>query len=288
MPKNSSYSVLTNGSAHPSVSAPEILVPLKRPQHSAPPPIPKKPVFVQRISDPPPPALPPKPNAPPSQHNVPPPLSFYPQSIPRSPTPLPPPLPSPPSSSLGDTDEDKAMVLAMQASAKETRGRQQQQQQASSREDEELARALEESMTLESPLLMPHGSLTPGRASSVEHSPISHNPLPPLTPTSAHRSLTVPASAPASMSMYGNARGQWNDSFLSLASSQSTHMQLMEDEALARRLAAEDTDDDTPSPELRVHDMDFASPSATSNLPLYSDVVAPHTGTFADHRFLPD
>ncbi|TFY83939.1 hypothetical protein EWM64_g54 [Hericium alpestre] len=274
------YSKSANGSPRPQPTPPSILVPLKRsaePAAASPPPLPQKPPYLRRVSSASPlPPLPPKPFASVSPTNSAPRLSLYPQAIPGPvafPQPITIPEEKPPLSSPQKISEDEEFERALRLSAREEN---QRKNQLHSQEEEEIARALEESMTLDGP---PPNFTGPPMASTSSFASTSQRPdsmfdFSSLAPSSH--------SAPARPHLSSPSREYGSDSFMSLESARSTQTQLLEDEAFARRLAIDD-DQTPPTTDHRAQEPEASTSQAPNSL--YSDVVNSYTGIYIS-RFL--
>ncbi|KAA1466309.1 hypothetical protein DENSPDRAFT_790836 [Dentipellis sp. KUC8613] len=265
------YSVLTNGPQRPPPArqAPPILVPLsrtERPASTQPPPLPQKPPSFYRRNSSPVPPLPPKPFSPTSSSPSAsaPRLSLYPQSIP-GPIAFPHPQTFPiiEEKSPVSAVEDGQIERALQLSAIEDDERRQQRDT----QDEDLAKALEESMILNG-----HPTESPSSASFVLSShAASAAELASLPPGALPPDLRPHTTEP----VYSHTRDPADDSFLSLRSTHSTQSQMQEDEALARRLAVED-DRRTISSEAHSHESDTApyNNRQSSSVSLYPDTIS--------------
>ncbi|KAK7060492.1 hypothetical protein VNI00_001257 [Paramarasmius palmivorus] len=218
-----------NGAQQQSSTAYHSSRPYSHPRHSfSTPPSPEtpsqSPLHRSRTAPPP---VPPKPLS------RPPPLPSVPEPFRRAERPPilpPPPLPPPPVSSVPDADEQSYIDAALELSKSE---RQAFLEKLNSQEEEELARALEESLRTTSnpvpgPSLAP--SSPPRSSRSLPTEPIVNEPTPSSSPQSSSPQF------PGDTGLFASLPAR--TSFIETPTSRSPS--LLDDEALARQIAAEE------------------------------------------------
>ncbi|KAI0068804.1 hypothetical protein BV25DRAFT_1817721 [Artomyces pyxidatus] len=263
--------------------------PLHRPEfhpQAVPPPVPPLPPVLQRPEAPPlppkaplmrdgGPPLPPKPSStmPTSSPSPPKRPSLSPASVsmphlPRAfPAPMTLPSPAEVDEDAPDPEEEAQLALALRMSAKESL---EHEYVLATQEEQDLARALEESKL---------------DAIFVE-SPQSDYGFPTAVSPVSQSSVSSWSSLQQSPQSIPPALSRRTQSFQSLAS--STYSQMQEDEALARRLAAEGEEDDGPTPtSSRFNSTDYAHESETLDARSRGGPRDPHSASAKPSPHMP-